>query len=218
MARLILASQSPRRRELLTLLGLPFESIATDIDETPRPDEPPEAYVRRLSRAKALAAAQPAGADAIIVACDTTVAEGEVILGKPTTAAEAATMLKRLRNKTHVAITAVTIVDTASGRAITQAAVSPVTMRGYSDEEIAAYIESGDPFDKAGAYAIQHANFHPVEAFDHCFANVMGLPLCHITRMLRQMAIDPPANVPIRCQHRIQFDCTVFDSILANSD
>jgi len=215
---LILASQSPRRRELLTLLGIPFESLTTDIDESLLPGEQPEAYVRRLSREKAVTASERTPVDAIILACDTTVADGDLILGKPANTAEAETMLRRLRNRTHVAITAVTILDAASGRTITQAAVSPVTMRGYTDAEITAYIESGDPFDKAGAYAIQHVDFHPVAGFDHCFANVMGLPLCHITRMLRELGIEAPTNVPVSCQNHIFYECPVFESILTHSE
>ncbi len=87
-------------------------------------------------------------------------------------------------------------------------------MRPYTDQEIDAYIASGDPFDKAGAYAIQHAGFHPAENFSHCFANVMGLPLCHVTRSLRKLGIDPVNDVPHACQAYLNYECPVFESIL----
>src|SRR5258705_11307424 len=148
--RLILASQSARRRELMNLLGLPFETLACDIDETPLLDEPPIDYVRRLSIEKAQTAATRLDSDTLITACDTTVADGAAILGKPAHAAEARAMFIQLRGRTHVVHTAITMVDTAGGKSITQVATSPVVMRDYTDAEIEAYVASGDPFDKAG--------------------------------------------------------------------
>ncbi len=212
--KLILASESPRRRELLALLGMSFDSIATAIDETPGAGEAPQDYTQRLSREKAQAAAREVGGDAIIIACDTTVADGDAILGKPIDGQEAAAMLKSLRGRTHTVYTAVTVLDTATGRSITQTAVSPVKMRNYSDAEIVDYVNSGDPFDKAGAYAIQHPGFHPVEGFDHCYANVMGLPLCHVTWVLRELGIEPAGDVPSACQQHIDYACPVFENIL----
>jgi len=215
---LLLASASPRRRELLALLGLPFGATTTDIDERVRTGEPPEQYARRLSREKADAAAGDAGVDALIVAADTIVVDGADVLGKPSDAAEAAAILRRLRGHTHRVYTAVTLLDTRSGRALIDLAGSPVQMRSYSDEEIGDYIAGGDPFDKAGAYAIQHNGFHPVENFDHCMANVMGLPLCHIARMLRQEGIDLPVDVAAACQAHIDYKCPVFERILAREE
>ncbi len=215
---LLLASASPRRRELLALLGLPFEATSTDIDERVPIGEPPEQYARRLSREKAAAAAGQVGTDGLILAADTIVVDGDDVLGKPSGAAEAAAILRRLRGHTHRVYTAVTLLDTRSGRAITELAGSPVQMRSYSDDEIARYIASGDPFDKAGAYAIQHNGFHPVESFGHCMANVMGLPLCHIARMMRQAHINLPADVPAACQSHIQYKCPVFKRILSGEE
>ena len=216
--RLILASQSARRRELMTLLGLPFDTLACDIDETPHPDEPPIDYVRRLSIEKAQTAASRIEGDALIIACDTTVADGAAILGKPADADEARAMLQQLRARTHVVYTAMTLINTAAGKAIMQVATSPVVMRDYTDAEMDAYIASGDPFDKAGAYAIQNRTFHPVEEFSHCRANVMGLPLCHVTRMLREMGIAPKSDVPVACQQHIEYECPVFKHVLAGRD
>jgi septum formation protein len=87
-------------------------------------------------------------------------------------------------------------------------------MRPYSDEEIDVYVASGDPLDKAGAYAIQHADFHPVENFSGCYASVMGLPLCHLVRTLCKMGIAPPADVPAACQAHLQYTCPISAAIL----
>lgn len=214
MTRLILASASPRRRELIALLGLSFMTVPTDIDETPHSGESPIEYACRLSREKAQSAARQFP-DGLIVGCDTVVADGDTILGKPASAKEAAAVLRRLRGKVHYVFTGVTLLEVTSGRTLTETAASPVRMRDYTDQQIEAYIASGDPFDKAGAYAIQHREFQPVEGFNHCYANVMGLPLCHITRMLRQWGIGPSGDVPSACQQHIQYQCPVYESILS---
>jgi MAF protein len=215
---LVLASASPRRRELLALLGFPFKATTTDINEDIRAAEPPEQYALRLSREKAAAAAVHADSDALILAADTIVVDGTDVLGKPADAVEAAAILRRLRGVTHRVYTAVTLWNTASNRTLSDLASSPVQMRRYSDDEITRYIASGDPFDKAGAYAIQHAGFQPADNFIHCMANVMGLPLCHITRMMRRASIEPPADVPAACQAHINYQCPVFESILAGRE
>jgi MAF protein len=215
---MILASASPRRRELIQLTGLPSSSLAADIDETPHPGEPPAEYVRRMSREKARAAAARVDEPTLILAVDTTVVDGEQILGKPADAGEATAILQQLRGRDHHVLTALTLLDMATGREITQMADSPVHMRDYSDDEIAAYIASGDPFDKAGAYAIQSASFHPVDGFSHCMANVMGLPLCHVTRMLRAAGEAPNGEIAGACQARIGYVCPVYERILAGGE
>jgi septum formation protein len=214
----VLASRSPRRRELVSLTGLHFRAVATDTHEERRPDEPPVDYARRLSREKAGAARRALDGPALILAADTIVVDGADVLEKPGDADEAAAMLRRLRGRTHHVITGVTLLDAITGQTVTQAARSPVPMRNYTDAEIAAYIGSGDPFDKAGAYAIQHNGFHPAEGFAHCFANVMGLPLCHLTRMLRALGVEPPADVPAACQRALDYGCPVFALILAGEE
>jgi septum formation protein len=216
--RLYLASQSPRRRELLSLLGFEFTAITTQIDEQRRPVESPADYACRLSREKARAAANLVDGDALFVAADTIVVDGREVLGKPADAAEARAILSRLRGRLHTVYTAVTLLDTATGQQLSELASSPVRMRPYTDNEIEAYIKTGDPFDKAGAYAIQHPDFHPAAAFEHCFANVMGLPLCHIARMLGQMGIKPPHDVPLACQSNLDYTCPVYEQILSNHD
>lgn len=127
-------------------------------------------------------------------------------------------MLRRLRGRTHQVYTAITLLDLQTDRSITDLACSDVPMRNYTDEEIEAYIASGDPFDKAGAYAIQHDGFRPVENFSQCFANVMGLPLCHVVRSLRQLHAEAPNDVPTLCQAHIRYQCLVFESILTSHE
>lgn len=172
-------------------------------------------YVRRLSREKALAAALSVGSPALVLAADTIVVDGDNVLEKPCDAEDAAAMLRRLRGRTHEVYTAVALLETASGQMTVQLVCSPVPMRAYSEAEIAAYIASGDPFDKAGAYGIQNTTFHPTEGFAHCFANVMGLPLCHIARMLVALDMEPPVDVPTACQAHLRYSCPVYRSILA---
>jgi septum formation protein len=189
---LILASASPRRRELLAELGVPFAVRSASVDETPQPGESPEALVRRLSRAKALAVAAQSAASApgaIILAADTTVVLDGEILGKPADVAEATAMLRRLRGGAHTVLTAIALLDTGDNRLITDLAVTRVTMRDYSDDEIAAYVASGDPFDKAGGYAIQHAGFQPVASIQGSYTNVVGLPLEQVAAGLRQLGL-----------------------------
>jgi septum formation protein len=210
-SHLILASGSPRRRELLSQLGIPFEVVVSDIDEQQLPGELPDAYARRLSRQKAQAVARKITDPALIVAADTIVVDTKDVLGKPRDPAEAAAMLRRLRNRTHTVITAVSIFDTATGRMITEAPASPVRMRSYSDEEIAAYIATGDPMDKAGAYAIQHKGFHPVEDFDHCYANVMGLPVCRVAGMLEQFGVELSPQALDACHNHMGHPCGLYD-------
>lgn len=216
MRTLILASASPRRRQLLALGGWMFDVRAAHADETPLPGEAPEAFVRRLSETKARLAAQGVNDHALVIGSDTTVVlDGEAI-NKPADAAEATAMLERLRGRTHEVLTAITVLDTATGEAHTDLARSRVPMRRYSADEIAAYVATGDPLDKAGAYAIQHPGFQPVarEAFVDCFANVMGLPLCHLLRRLRALGLDALTDLPTACQRFIPYDCSVYPDIL----
>lgn len=212
---ILLASGSPRRRELLALTGMKFAPAAVDIDETPWPDEPARAYTVRLSQEKAHAALSLAAGHDLVLAADTTVADGDAILGKPADAAEAWAMLRRLRGRIHQVYTALTLIRIATGAQVTEVAVTDVPMRPYTDAEIAAYIASGDPFDKAGGYAIQNTGFRPAVLTSGCFANVVGLPLCHLLRALRKLGFDAPADVPVACQSFFAYTCDATESILA---
>ena len=215
---LLLASASPRRRELLALLGLPFKVTVADVDEDPLTDESPATLAARLSQAKACAACSSTGVLAnmalAVIACDTIVALDGGILGKPRDAAEAIAMLRRLGGRSHDVYTAVTLLEPITGRTLTDVARTQVAMRAYSDDEIAMYVASGDPLDKAGAYAIQHAGFHPVAELQGCYANVVGLPLCHLTRGLRTWKIEPLRHVPTACQAHTGRECKVYAGIL----
>ncbi len=218
MPRFLLASGSPRRRELFALLGWPFDVTSADVDESPRGDETPAQTALRLAQAKAQAVANASPDEVIIVAADTIVSLDHLPLGKPRDDIDAARMLRALRGRTHQVHTAITLVNTRTGQTLSDLATTDVPMRDYSDDELTAYIVSGDPLDKAGAYAIQHAGFHPVSNLCGCFANVMGLPLCHLTRTLRAMGIEPLVDVPAVCQSHLHYVCPVFAAILADQD
>ena len=212
---LVLASTSPRRKELLALGGEPFELLATHLNEEPRLAERPQEYVQRLANEKAEAAKQSLGEkDGLVLAADTTVVLDGKILGKPANVPEAREMLKSLRGRTHIVYTGLTLLRTSDGARLNDVAATQVPMRDYADEEIESYIASGDPLDKAGAYAIQHAGFHPVAGMDGCLANVVGLPLCHLKRSLEKWDLHFEQDLPAACQAHLTYDCPVTDKIL----
>ncbi|MCJ7434558.1 MAG: Maf family protein, partial [Anaerolineales bacterium] len=163
---------------------------------------------------KARAVAQTAQPDYIIIGADTAVVDSGDILGKPIDAAEAVTMLTRLRGHSHQVYTGIAALRVADGKLVTDLCNTDVPMRLYSDEEIESYALSGDPLDKAGAYAIQHPGFRPVEKLNGCYASVMGLPICHLVRSLRQLDISPTADVPVNCQTYLNYQCPVSGAIL----
>ena len=213
---LVLASNSPRRKDLLALAGLLFEVIVSDADESLLPDESPRDYVRRLAVEKARVSSARTDASQVILAADTAVVNGGAILGKPADPSEAKRMLRQLRGRVHQVYTGIAVLRVRDGNLLTDVCVTDVPMRAYSDAEIEAYVATADPLDKAGAYAIQHADFQPVASMSGCYASVMGLPLCHVTRLLRQMDLPPGADVPARCQSFLNYACPVFDGILRN--
>ncbi|PWH19545.1 MAG: septum formation protein Maf [Ardenticatenia bacterium] len=180
----------------MALLGLPFEVWPVQIDETARPGEAAAHLAARLSATKAAAVRQQlvhaglAESYSLVIGADTVVALQDQIFGKPRDAAEATAMLRQLRGRMHTVHSAVAIVEAASGRAVIHINTSRVWMRAYSDAEIAAYVASGDPLDKAGAYAIQHAGFRPVERLEGCFSSVVGLPLATLARGLAHFGIQ----------------------------
>ena len=188
MAEFILASSSPRRRDLLASLGIEFRVVQPAIDESRRPGEAPADYVRRLSMEKAEAVAEALAGPAVILAADTAVIDGDDILDKPADAADARRILRRLRGQEHRVCTAITLYRLAQPpRQLTRLACTRVFMRAYSDEEVAAYIATGDPFDKAGSYAIQHPDFAPVDHIEGSYSNVVGLPLETLREALQEM-------------------------------
>lgn len=212
---LVLASNSPRRKELLSLGGQDYRVLLADVDETPIAGEDPRKYVERLALEKARVAANTiADEEALILAADTTVVFGGRILGKPTDEVEARQMLKELRGKEHLVYTALALLRLPEQSLLTDFAETKVPMRDYSDAEIEEYIASGDPLDKAGAYAIQHAGFHPVATMQGCFANVIGLPLCHLQRSLQKWGLSFDTNLSIACQVHLSYNCPVTTQIL----
>ncbi|GIV85642.1 MAG: Maf-like protein [Candidatus Roseilinea sp.] len=214
---IVLASASPRRRELLALLGVTFQVCPADVDETPLPDETPLETQCRITREKARIARkrlevgdcaaqveqlpishailnpQSPVSDPIIIACDTTVVLDGEMLNKPADADEARTMLRRLRGRTHQVQSAIVICW--NGHERLDAVSSQVTMRHYSDDEIEAYIATGDPFDKAGGYAAQHPAFQPVDHIRGCPLNVVGLALCHVRALVPHLPDPAPVCV-----------------------
>ncbi len=211
---LLLASNSPRRRQLIGLGGWSFDLTASQIDESRHPGESPAEYVLRLAEGKARVSAKEAHTDQFVIGADTAVVDGSDILGKPRDPAEATAMLKRLRGHTHQVYTGLAILHRKDDRLLTDLCVTEVPMRDYSDREIEAYVQTGDPLDKAGAYAIQHPDFQPVDALSGCFASVMGLPVCHLVRTLRKLDIPPRADVPANCQSLLNYQCPVYRVVL----
>ena len=213
---LVLASNSPRRRELLALGGWIFNTRPTEVDESQRPGEAPGTYVLRLAESKARTCPQGTSAhkELTILAADTAVVDGKAILGKPKELAEAVEMLLRLRSRTHQVYTGIAVMRLSDGNLGTDLCVTDVPMRAYSDEEIDTYVATGDPLDKAGAYAIQHPKFHPVEMMSGCYASVMGLPLCHLTRTLRQLDIAPKTDISAECQSSLNYTCLISAAVL----
>lgn len=194
----VLASGSPRRHEFVKSLGIAFRVHVADIREHGKEGELPGDLVARLSRekAKAVAARYPA---AIVIGADTVVALDDQVLGKPHSPDEAVVMLSRLRDRPHHVYSGVTVCSPASDIPLTSVSDSTVWMRPYSDADIAAYVASGDPLDKAGAYGIQDAEFNPVARLQGCYAGVMGLCLCDLVNLLSQVGLALEIDVPSVC-------------------
>ena len=210
--RLILASASPRRKDLLRALGVPFRVLPSRVDEVPRPGESPTRFVARAAFEKAEEVAGRRPSSWVLSADTIVVVDGE-ILGKPKDLHDAERMLKLLRGRDHIVYTGLCARQNA--KKWTRIVQTTITMRPYSDADIAAYIATGNPLDKAAAYAIQHNGFRPVANVSGCYANVMGLPLCHLARTLRAMKVEPMADVPTACQSHLRYSCPVFADILS---
>ncbi len=189
MAALFLASASPRRRELLTQIGVPFTLLPVSIDEAPDAAEAPEAYVQRLAREKALAGlAQAADATACVLGADTTVVLDGRILGKPADRADALAMLQALSGREHQVMTAVALAD--ARQCVVRLVTTRVRMRAIPAAQAEAYWASGEPQDKAGGYAIQGWGAVFVSAVEGSYSAVVGLPLCETAQLLD--AFDVP--------------------------
>ena len=210
---LILASSSPRRQQLLSLTGVDFQVVTAEIDESVKQGESPEEYVLRLALNKSRSISAPFAARHVIIAADTAVVNGNQILGKPVNSQEAIDMLRDLRARSHQVFTGLTVRDTAKDEVITDFCVTDVYMRSYHESEIEAYVASGDPLDKAGAYAIQNSGFNPVDKISGCYSNVVGLPLCHLTELLHQMGVKFQEAATQGCRTSQGYNCQLVDKI-----
>ena len=195
--RVVLASQSPRRRELLASVGVSVEVRPSDTDESVRPGESPDGYVRRLAREKAEAV--PCGTGEIVVGADTAVVLGSEILGKPRDPEDARRMLRALSGRTHVVATGVHArrVPAGGGSGGETIAVSTaVRFVGLSEERIAWYVSTGEPLDKAGAYALQGTGGSFVRGIAGSVSNVVGLPLAETLALLGRLGLPLPWGAP----------------------
>jgi len=181
-----LASTSPRRRELLDLIGIEHVIVPSNLVEAMNDDEPAGDLVRHLSLAKAMAVREQGTGD-LVLAADTVVALDDRVIGKPSSAHEALSMLRLLRGRTHRVLTGVSLVE-PGGEVTTSLEETLVTMRHASDSELWAYVQTGEPFDKAGAYGIQGQGVALVERLVGCYSNVVGLPLCLVCQLLARQS------------------------------
>jgi septum formation protein len=182
--KLVLASASPRRAEILRTANIPFTVLSSAVDETPLPGETAVDLVRRLAAAKAELVAARAIGPAIVIAADTVVALDGAVFGKPRTSDDARQMLEKLSGRTHSVITGVSLIrlPDVEHREFTE--ITQVHFASLSDEEIVRYLSSGEPFDKAGSYAIQGAGGRFIPRIDGCYFNVVGLPLARLCKEL----------------------------------
>jgi septum formation protein len=207
--RLVLASASPRRRELLARLGFDFEVVPPAVDEASVIAGRPVDLARSLARLKAQDVAD-AERDAIVLAADTVVVEQRRTFAKPADADEARRMLSQLRGKDHNVITAVAVLRPGRLRPAIEHVITHVRMRAYSAAEVEASIARGDPFDKAGGYAIQDPMFAPVASYEGCYCNVVGMPLWTTLRLLSQAGVEPGGepDMPAECR-----DCPLKEEV-----
>lgn len=183
---LILASASPRRAELLLAAGIPFTTRPVEVDEQPRDGESPRGYVLRVAAEKARACPGPPGA--VVLAADTAVIAAAHILGKPVDAADAARMLRLLSGRAHLVLTGVVL--RLGDREVAAVESTAVTFAPLTDDDIAWYVGTGESSDKAGAYAVQGLASRFVDRIDGSYANVVGLPVATVCRLLAELDAD----------------------------
>jgi septum formation protein len=188
--RLILASNSLRRAEILRNAGIVFETAAALVDETPRRGEAAVALVKRLALEKARAAGRKLRDECMVIGADTEVVLDGRIFGKPSTVADATEMLRSLSGKAHDVVTGIAVLRLPRGELGIEHEETRVTFASMTEEDIAAYVASGEPFDKAGGYAIQGLGGVFITRVEGCYFNVMGLPLARLYRMLREIGAE----------------------------
>jgi len=195
--KLILASASPRRAEILRNAGIPFEICSTGVDESRLDNESPGDYVRRLALAKAVSAADKnpnLGGDALIIGADTVVVVDAAILGKPASSDDARRMLRSISGRIHEVHTGLALLQISGMQQRVVEEITRVHFAHLSDQEIEDYLASGEPFDKAGAYAIQGVGGRFVKRIEGCYFNVMGLPLARLWTLLREFGLGSSAE------------------------
>ncbi len=214
--QLVLASASPRRRELLALTRWTALVRPAQADEQPLPGEDALGLARRLSRVKAHAVAADSAAGSLILAADTVVVLDGALLGKPADAGEALAMLESLRGREHDVVTGLTLLVAGESWEAHDVCTTRVPMREYTPAEADAYVRSGAALDKAGAYGIQDRGFElvAIERMTGCYANVMGLPLCHLARLMRRRGLASEADIPAACQAHTHYTCEIYPAIL----
>ena len=217
--KIILASASPRRQTMLSWIVPEFESLPADIDETPFPGELPVPYCRRMALGKALHCAESIPEGGFVIGSDTTVYIDRHILGKPRDEDHAEEMLKMLNGKDHLVCTAVALGYRNNGKLSLQQTVCEtiVHFREMSREDILDYIASGDPMGKAGAYAIQNREFHPVESIRGCYAAVVGFPLCHVGKLFQRFGYETFPQIRSACMAGTKIYCNFVPSVLVNT-
>jgi septum formation protein len=213
-----LASNSPRRREMFSWTGWSFRTTSSQVDESINEGEPALDYVKRLALMKASVVIPDAKPGDVIISADTTVVLDGKIIGKPLDPPDAYNILESLQNREHWVVTALAIRQAGHTEEILEVCQSRIQMRNYSDDEIEKYVASGDPLDKAGAYAIQNGTFHPVQDFNGCVASVMGLPLCHLERNLRKLPEYESIDVSAICQKNLKYKCPISRRVLSGEN
>jgi septum formation protein len=188
MMRLVLASASPRRRELLTNAGFDFEVVPSEVEEPGYSVGPPAAFAEQVAKLKAETVARSFAPTykAVVLGADTVVVINNALLGKPRSPNEARQMLEKLSGRVHEVISGVALLDSVSRRSVSAHEITRVHFRALTPEEIAEYVSSDEPLDKAGAYAIQGRASRFVTRIEGCYFNVMGLPVALVDRLLRQ--------------------------------
>jgi len=203
---------------MLSWIGWFFNAVSSQVDESIGLDEPALDYVKRLALSKASIEVKDAREGDVIIAADTIVVLDGKIIGKPLDPHNAYEILQLLRNREHWVVTALAVRQAGQKEILLEICQSQIQMRDYSDEEVNMYITSGDPMDKAGAYAIQNDMFHPVVNFSGCVASVMGMPLCHLERTMRKNLNYQPCNATEICQKNLKYRCPISERVMSGEN
>ena len=213
-SEIILASQSPRRSDLLGLIDKQFTIKPANINENRQPTESAQAYVSRLAHNKANKIATNASRQSIVIGADTIVIHKNNILGKPKTNQDAYEMLNSLNGKTHKVLTAFSVHADQSNTILNDYCETDVKLRIMTSQEIKFYVSTQEPMDKSGGYAIQNKTFQPASPLGGCLANVIGLPLCHLSNALNKFNRNIDPTIADKCQSYLNYDCPISQSVL----